>query len=580
MWRVPTSISPRAADEPRVKWRRTKWVFTRRLCFGGLAGALVFLCLSVTPSLLPREELMQGVVTGAAAAIGYGLGSLLSSVLRMVIRREPSRAVKRRAWWALGGSAVVMVGLFLYLGVRWQRDLRTLMGMEPLGAIDWLVIVVIAAVVFLILLVIARFIRGGTRALIRFGDRFWSHTVTVNISVAVVALLLLGFAQGVLFNGMITFFNNASSVLDTQTSSWISAPTSTLRSGGPGSLVAWESLGTKGRDFTGVGNAPTVAEIEAFTGQPATEPVRVFVGLDSADQSRDRINLAMSELERTNAFDRSVLVVNTTTGTGWVDENVADSIEFLHGGDVAQVAMQYSFLPSWVSFLADASKAEEAAEQLITAVADRINKMAPEDRPALLVFGESLGSFGTEAAFTSPENMASNVDGALLVGPTFVNELHEELTAQRDEGSPVWRPIIDGGRAYRFAVDPKDLSTTSLYPAGALWGRPRIVYLQNSSDPITYFNPDLLVSEPEWMQGQRGPDVSEAMFWMPVVTFLQMAADLAFSMDVPAGHGHRYGSNVVEGWVQVSAPEGWTAEDTSALRGLIDTRAGERNARQ
>ncbi len=209
MWRVPTSISPKVADEPRVKWRRTKWVFTRRLCFGGLAGALVLLCLSVTPSLLPREELMQGVVTGAAAAIGYGLGSLLSSVLRMVIRREPSRAVKRRAWWALGGSAVVMVGLFLYLGVRWQRDLRTLMGMEPLGAIDWLVIVVIAAVVFLILLVIARIVRGATRALIRFGDRFWSHTVTVNISVAVVALLLLGFAQGVLFNGMITFINNA-----------------------------------------------------------------------------------------------------------------------------------------------------------------------------------------------------------------------------------------------------------------------------------------------------------------------------------------------------------------------------------
>ena len=40
--------------------------------------------------------------------------------------------------------------------------------------------------------------------------------------------------------------------------------------------------------------------------------------------------------------------------------------------------------------------------------------------------------------------------------------------------------------------------------------------------------------------------------------FFQVAADMAFSMDVPAGHGHRYGSNVVDGWVEISAPEGWT----------------------
>ncbi len=570
-------LSPREGA-PR-RWHRTRWVFARRLCFGGLAGALVFFCLSMTPSLLPRAEFMQGAVTGVALAIGYGLGSMLSSAIRKVIPREPSARAKRWAWRVLAGSTVVLGAPFLAWGVDWQHDLRQLMGMEQLGAPSWAMILGVAVVLFLILLVIARLVRGGTRALIRFGDRFLPHTLTVNLSIVLVALVVAGFLQGVLFDRLVSAINSAYSVSDRDTNPWISQPTSPLRSGGPESVVAWESLGIKGRDFTGVGNAPTVDEIEAFTGTPAMQPIRVYVGLDSADRLRDRVDLAMQELERTGAFDRSVLVVNTTTGTGWVDENVVDSIEFIHGGDTAQVAMQYSFLPSWVSFLVDASKAEATGEQLITAVRDRLNRMAPEDRPQLLVFGESLGSFGTEAAFTSPENMLANVDGAMLVGPTFVNALHGQLTAERDEASPSWRPVVEDGAAFRFAVDPADLTDPSLFGAGAAWGRPRVAYLQNSSDPITYFDPDLLLHRPEWMRGERGPDVSGAMIWMPFITFFQVAADMVFSMDVPAGHGHRYGSNVVEGWVQLSAAPDWTQDDTTALRSLIDQRADERNQR-
>jgi len=520
---------------------------------------------------------MQGVVSGVAVAIGYGFGSLLSSGIRKLVRREPSATFKSRAWWVLAGSALVMGGLYLYYGSAWQEDIRGLMEMEQLRIYDWASIILITVIVAAVLLVVARLVRGLAKGLIRLGDRFMPHSLTVNVSVVLVTLLVVGFAQGVLFNGMVTAINSTYSLSDRDTNPWISQPTSELRSGGPDSVVEWDTLGTKGRDFTGIGGGPTVEQIEAFTGATATEPIRIYVGLQSADEVRDRVDLAMQELERTGAFERSVLIVNTTTGTGWVDENVVDSIEFLHGGDTAQVAMQYSYLPSWVSFLVDLSKASEAGEQLITAVSDRISQMAPEDRPTLLVFGESLGSFGTESAFTSPENMLSNVDGALLVGPTFANELHTELTSERDAGSPAWRPVVDGGESFRFAVAPEDLTDSSMYAAESEWGPSRVVYLQNSSDPITYFNPDLIWSQPAWLQGERGPDVSDDMVWMPVVSFFQVAADMAFAMGVPAGHGHRYGSNVVEGWVQLSAPDGWTADDTEALRELIDERAEDRN---
>ena len=566
------------ARSGRQRWWRLRWLFTRPLCFGGLAGALVFFCLSMTPSLLPRAWVFQGVVSGAAVAIGYGLGSAFSSAIRYFLPREPSRRFKRIAWWGLGGSALVIGGVFLYSGSAWQEDVRRLMEMEQLRAYEWFSIVVLTIVLGSFILLIARLIRGGTRALIRFGDRFLPHAWTVGMSLGVVVALSLGFAQGVLFDGMVSTINSAYSLADRDTSPWISQPTSELKTAGPGSTVAWDSLGTKGRDFVGIGGGPTVEDIEAFTGEQAMEPIRVYAGLQSAEDVRDRVDLAMDELERTGAFERSVLVVNTTTGTGWVDENVADSVEFLHNGDTAQVAMQYSYLPSWVSFLVDTSQAEKAGEQLITAVVDRVNDLPPDQGPMLLVFGESLGSFGTESAFTSPENMLSNVDGAMLVGPTFVNGLHIELTSERDEGSPSWRPIIDDGESFRFAVNPSDFTDPEIIDEAVEWSEPRVVYLQNSSDPITYFNPDLLLSEPEWLRGERGPDVSGNMVWIPFVTFFQVAADMAFSMDVPAGHGHRYGSNVVEGWVQISAPDGWTDDDTAALRELIDQRAEARDA--
>ena len=555
-------------------------MFTRRLCFGGLAGALVFFCLSMTPSLVPRAWLFQGLVSGAAAAIGYGLGSFISSAIRYFLPREPSKRFKRIAWWVLIGATLLVGGYFMWRGAMWQEDVRRFMEMDQLRAYEWFNIAVSTLVVALFILMIARFLRGGTRALIRFGDGFLPHAWTVGISLGIVAALSLGFAHGVLFEGAFNAINNAYSLSDRDTSPWISQPTSELRTGGPGSVVEWDTLGTKGRDFVGIGGGPTVEDIEAFTGEPAMEPIRVYVGLDSAEDVRDRVKLAVEELDRTGAFDREFLIVNTTTGTGWVDENVADSIEFLHGGDTAQVAMQYSFLPSWVSFLVDTSKAEAAGEQMITAIVDRLNDMAPEDRPTLLVFGESLGSFGTEAAFTSPENMLANADGALLVGPTFVNQIHTFLTGVRNDGSPAWRPQIEDGSSIRFAVSPADLTDPELIDGDVEWEPPRVVYLQNSSDPITYFNPELLLKEPEWLKGEHGPDVSPDMIWIPGITFFQVAADMAFSMDVPAGHGHRYGSNVVDGWVELSAPDGWTDADTEALRALIDERADERNARK
>ena len=71
--------------------------------------------------------------------------------------------------------------------------------------------------------------------------------------------------------------------------------------------------------------------IEAFSGQPAFQPVRAFVGVgsDRDIDLREEARRAVDKLERTGGFDRAVLNVATGTGRGWVNENQAQALEYM-----------------------------------------------------------------------------------------------------------------------------------------------------------------------------------------------------------------------------------------------------------
>ena len=216
------------------------------------------------------------------------------------------------------------------------------------------------------------------------------------------------------------------------------------------------------------------------------EPIRVYAGLESAPSIGAQAALVVRELDRTGAFDRKVLVVATTTGTGWVNPAMIDPLEYMYGGDTAIAAIQYSFLPSWISFIADKEPAKEAGRDLFDAVYARWHQLPAGHRPKLVVFGESLGSFGGEAAFSGTEDIRDRTSGVLWVGPTNSNTLWSRFTAERDPGSPEWRPVYQGGATVRFITAPQELTQRS--PA---WTEPRVVYLQNTSDPIIWWSWEL-----------------------------------------------------------------------------------------
>ena len=99
----------------------------------------------------------------------------------------------------------------------------------------------------------------------------------------------------------------------------------------------------------------------------------------------------------------------------------------------------------------------------------------------------------------------------------------------------------------------------------------RFVYLQYASDPMTFFSPSLLLREPDWLVGQRGPDVSPYLRWIPIVTALQVAFDLPMATTVPTGFGHNFApAHYIDAWLAITEPDDWSPDETARLKRLFE----------
>ena len=558
----PDTAAPDAADplEPSPEPGKPRKLLY--LTLPGCWGALIFACLSFTPSLLPRGGVVQGVICGITAAIGYGLGVLAASIWRAFADRDRRRP-RRGAWLAFLISAAVLFVAAFGLGQYWQYEIRKLMGVTDYNIPLIVASPFIAAAVLCLFLLIGRGLRGLYRWAAKLLNRWIGRRAARGVGWVLVVGLTYLVVSGLLLQGFVSLMNKAYSVRDTMTAEGVHQPSTSLRSGGPGSLIPWNSLGWQGRNF--IGKGPSVSDIANFAGHPAMEPIRIYAGLASASGAAAQASLAVKDLQRTGGFQRKDLVVVTTTGSGWVDPALVDSLEYLSGGDSATVAIQYSYLPSWISYLVDQSKALAAGRALFDAVYGVWAKMPPGHRPRLFVAGESLGSFGGEAAFTGENDLANRTSGALFVGPPNFNTLFRQFSDNRDAGSPEVQPVYQDGRIVRFTND----ATTGIPPKGQPWDGTRVLYLMHPSDPIVWWSPHLIWSQPDWISEPPGKDVLKTMFWMPVITFWQVTADLPFATGVPAGHGHKYTSEYVDGWNAVMRPAGITAQDLTDLRKII-----------
>lgn len=527
--------------------------------FVGLVFAVLFFAASVTPSLLPRPYFVQGLLSGFALAFGYAFGVGFVWLYQFLEIKNPSEKVQKTSKAVTTVVVAITVVVCLWQMTAWQNSIRTLMSLPELETAYPYRMALIAFVTGAVLVGLGRLIILACRALARRLSLLLPRRVSIVISVILVAFATLLISNRIIARGLLdaadAFFLRADELID----DGVEQPASSLAAGSVDSLIEWESIGRQGKNFIAAG--PTQESISGFMGREAKQPLRVYVGMRSRETPRERAELALEELKRVGAFDRSVLIVATPTGTGWLDPGAVDTIEYLHAGDTAIVCTQYSYLPSWITILVDPRRSIESADHLFDTVYHYWKDLPRDQRPALYLQGLSLGSLGSEVSADLYTTFENPIQGALWSGPPFPSTQWNDITLHRNPGSPKWLPTYRDGRIVRFTAQQNALDSEKP------WSPIRNVYIQYASDPMVFFSPSLLYQKPDWLIGERGPDVSPHLRWYPIVTFLQIAFDLPLATSIPIGFGHNYSPHhYIDGWIAVTSPQGWDVPTITRLK--------------
>lgn len=495
--------------------------------------------------------------------IGYLIARILIGVWRFLELPEFAKSSQRRAT-GIVFLVCLVVFIFALLNLRdSQNDLRALMTMSPLEGSHEFIVVCLAMMLLILLLLLGRLVFITVRFMRSRMPRRMPPRVSTTLSLILVAILSWNLGNGIIARGLLNSADEALREIDSIIDPELPVPKDARRSGSSASLIPWRSLGAQGRNF--ISGGYSAEEISEITGAPAKEPLRIYAGLNSAKEIKERAELVLEEMKRVKAFERKILVVATPTGTGWIDPAAVDPLEIMHGGDTAIVSMQYSYLMSPLALYIEPDLPPESANALVKAVHEHWRKLPPITRPKLYLQGLSLGSYGSEHAL-SPLSMIDNpINGALWSGPTFGNPIWQYLTRTRNPDSPAWLPLISDGRTVRFTTQENALDIP-----GSSWSQMRIIFLQYASDPITFFEPASAFRPPEWMADERAFDVLESLRWYPLVTMLQMAVDMIVSDNVPQGFGHVFAAeHYINAWVTLTDPMDWGIEDTISLKELF-----------
>ncbi|TYL83878.1 alpha/beta hydrolase [Bradyrhizobium cytisi] len=531
-----------------------------------MLGALFF-AAALTPTLIPRSYLTQGALAGGCFAIGYLSGVLWRRLWHYLELPEPSARARSVANALVAIGCLLVVIAALWRTTAWQNAIRSVMKMAPVETAHPVKVCIIALITFVVLLVLGRLFALVARVLATRTGRVIPRKVANVIGALVAALLFWSIASNVLIRTAFNALDSSFRELDVLFEPERPQPTASNRTGSPASLVKWKELGRMGRRF--IASGPTAGGISAVTERPAQEPVRVYVGLAAGDTAQARARLALDELKRQHGFERKVLIVITPTGTGWIDPSAMDTVEYLHHGDVASVAMQYSYLNSPLSLLFQPEYGAEAARALFAEIYGYWTTLPKDKRPKLYLHGLSLGALNSEKSAELFETIGDPIAGALWSGAPFESRIWRSITDNRNPGSPAWLPEFRDGRFVRFMNQ-----NGPTVPADAPWGPMRVVYLQYASDAITFFAYRDAYHPPAWMNAPRGPDVSPELRWYPIVTMLQLALDMAVATNTPMGFGHVYApEHYVDAWIAVTDVNDWSADALAKLKEQLAAKA-------
>ena len=506
------------------------------IAIDAVAGAAAATFVSTIGPKIESSRPGSLAVTAARARSYAATTALATSVLRQGVRTAGPYGRLAGGAAGVAAAAALAGGAFLYLKDRLDRY-ETGGRISPDGSdIAWTLAVgtAVATAVGGALMAERKAANASASALSRaIGGPAVAWTPLTHGLIGGSAVLAGKFGMGQLL-GKIASSNRSTEIRYSE------APTTSLVSGGPGSVVRYDELGLQGRRF--VSEASPAGRIdEVLDEDGAMDAIRVYIGVDSAASIEARVALAIEELERTKAFDRSLLIVGSPAGTGYFNYIPVEAAEYLSRGDIASVAIQYGSLPSMLS----TSKVPLAIEQhgaLLHAINGELNQRDPADRPQVVLYGESLGAQASQGAFTGGGTAVLNdlgADRALWAGTPYESRWRREIFAGG--------PGIDSSIFGRFAsIDEyRDIADEAR-------SKIRYFFLDHHEDPVTRFGLDLAYRRPVWLgpADQRPPNVSPSQKWVPAVTFWQTAIDTKNAATVIPGEfkalGHDYRADLAQ----------------------------------
>lgn len=520
---------------------------------------------ALTPSLMPRDPMVQAALAAVAASLGYEVAMLVRALWRYMEIPD----IKGRFLWVWWATALLMsAGILVYSlskAASWQNATRAAVDLPPLDTAAPFFIFAAGGLMFLGLWTGFRLAGVLRRFVARVLDRVVPQKVGVVLSIGLVGWFFWALIDGALIRSTLRAADASFEAADVLIEPDIAQPQDPSKTGSPASLVRWDEMGRWGRHF--VASAPTIEEISDFQSGPVMEPLRVYVGRRSADTAEARAELALEELIRVGGFERSVLVVMVPVGTGWMDPGAHDTLDFMLAGDVATVSVQYSYLTSMLALLAHPDYGVAQSRALFDKIYDYWTGLPKDERPRFYVHGLSQGAFNSQATLPLFDMLGDPIQGAMWAGSPFFSRYWTEVRDQRNEGSPAWRPTFGNGSLVRVMDQYGGLDGDF-----RTWGPIRAVFLNYGSDPIVNFTFDSAVRPPAWLDQPRAPDVSDRLSWFPIVTMLQLALDSMFALDVPR-FGHYYvAPDYIDAWAAVAEPEGWSTARADQLKDIFSRR--------
>jgi uncharacterized membrane protein len=219
-----------------------------------------------------------------------------------------------------------------------------------------------------------------------------------------------------------------------------------------------------------------------------------------------------------------------------------EAAEFYTRGDIATACVQYARGPSFL----EVQKVPLGRTQfrgLLWGVKMRLQALPPEQRPKVLVFGESLGSWSSSDVVMH-QGIAGfdhyGIDRALWFG--LVGLAKWSKTGMRQGSSDLVPPGTVG--AFDNFGEYEQLSEEDRKSL-------RAVIVDHDNDPIAQMSLRWAVKSPPWLTGaERGRNVPEGMQWVPLITFVQIMIDAMNAMRVVPGHfksfGHDYRADTAD----------------------------------